>query len=111
MRFAYMTLAAVLLASMSCAETIYITGNRPDSRGGFTTRKIAVDLGALDMNKSEDAPAILARLQDGISRICTPHEHIDFELAERKEHCLKHTLTDTLHSLKAPEISKAAGIE
>lgn len=111
MRFASLVLASLLLAGVSSAETIYVTGNTPDSRGGFTTRKTAVDLGALNLNKGEDAPAILARVKEAVQRVCTPHEHVDHQLRDRVERCQKRTLADTLHAMNVPELTKLAGDE
>ena len=108
MRFVLITVILALVASAASAETVSVIGNRPDSRGGYITRKVDVDLGSLDRNKSEDAPAIMARLKDGARQVCTPREHIDFELAPRVERCQKRTLANTLYLMNAPELAKFA---
>jgi UrcA family protein len=107
MRLVHIALAGVLLASAANAgNVIAVTGSRPDSNGGFTPRKTAVDIGELDLNKGEDAPAILERLKRGVESVCTPHEQINFGLADKVERCKKRALAETLHILNAPELSK-----
>lgn len=107
MRFIHIAMAAVFWAgAASAGNVIAVTGSTPDSHGGFTTRKTAIDIGELDLSKGEDAPAILERLKKGVERVCTPSEHINFELAARVERCKKRSLADTLSILDAPALSK-----
>lgn len=109
MRLVHIALAAAVLAgAASAGNVIAVTGSAPDSNGGFTPRKTAVDIGALDLNKSVDAPAILERLKLGAERVCTPSDKINFKLAEKVERCKKRALADTLYILNAPELSKLA---
>ena len=107
MRLIHIALAVVVLAgAASAGNVIAVTGSTPDSNGGFTPRRTAVDIGALDLSKSEDAPAILEHLKRGAERVCTPSGTANAELKSRIERCQKRALADTLSILNAPELSK-----
>ena len=102
-------LAAMTVFASAQAASITVSGGAPMPNGGVEVRKIAVDAGALDLSKPENAPAILALLKNAAVKVCTPSRTNDHELNARSQTCEKRVIADTVNSLNLPELKQLAG--
>jgi UrcA family protein len=101
-------LAAMTVFASAQSETITVTGGAPMPNGGVEVRKIAVNVGALDPSKPENAPAILALLKNAAVKVCKPSRTNDNGLNARIQTCEKRAIADTVYSLDLPELKHLA---
>ena len=101
-------LAAVTVFASAQSGPIIVTGGAPTANGGVELRKIAVDVGALDPSKPENAPAVLALLKNAAAKVCTPYRPNDNEVNARIQTCEKRAVADTVYSLNLPELKRLA---
>jgi UrcA family protein len=107
---------AVVIAGLSLApaamagpeESVFVTGLRPLSSGGYATVRAKVELGDLDLSKTENAAASLARLEKAAQGVCAPQGIPQRRLAEKIKKCQTQAVTSAVAELKAPEVTRLA---
>lgn len=102
-------LAAMTMFASAQSGSITVTGGAPMPNGGVEVRKIAVNVGALDPSKPENAQAILALLKNAAVKVCKPYRTNDNEVNARIQTCEKYAVADTVHSLNLPEAKQLVG--
>ena len=103
---------ASAFAEPASQGTVYVIGQAPIRDGGRVTHRVAVDLSNLDMNKAENAPAVLERLKSAAEAVCAPvGGKIGVGLTGRIETCKTHALADAVASLNVPELTRLAAAQ
>jgi len=105
----FAALAAMTVFASAQSGSITVTGDAPMPNGGVELRKIAVDVGALDPSKPENAQAILALLKNAAAKVCTPYRTNDVEVNARIPTCEKRAVADAVYPLNQPELKRLAG--
>jgi|GEM_PF-930909 len=98
------------LAAQDNAGVVYMSGSAPAPApsDAYVSRKTVVHLGTLNVNKAEDAPAILALLQEAAERVCVLHKPVTPDLRARVRTCQRRAVADTIAALDSAVLSQAA---
>lgn len=105
---AALTLALPGVAQTASGGAFYVTGTVPLSGGPYTIRRIAVDFGAADPSKPENAAATLDVLTKAAERVCATHSLRTNSQRAKEKKCQKKAVDQAIQALNVPELTRLA---